>query len=169
MRNTIAIFLIGLLSSLLFYKIGVSETMDIFVKPPAYPERIFPCARCHDYVPVKKQQHTLAMNHADIVLEHAEEQRWCLDCHNAEDRNKLRLLNQKVIDFSKSYELCGQCHGTILRNWKAGVHGKRIGMWNGKKLYRLCISCHNPHQPKFKPVKPQSRPLKPLEINLVAQ
>jgi hypothetical protein len=34
-----------------------------------------------------------------------------------------------------------------------GVHGKRIGRWDGEKTYLLCVSCHNPHTPRFKGVK----------------
>jgi hypothetical protein len=94
----------------------------------------------------------------------AKEQRWCLDCHNANDRDVLRSASGKLISFEESYYLCGQCHGTIFRDWKAGVHGKRTGLWNGKKQYRLCVHCHTPHWPKFKPLKPMPPPLKPDEI-----
>ena len=175
MKKNIIIILLGIVVGFAFNNVAVSETKDkvaigetkeFFVPPPAYPERVFPCTRCHDNVQLKTEQRKLKMNHADIVFKHAEEQRWCLDCHDAKDRTKLRLINQELIDFDKSYTLCGQCHGTIFRDWQAGVHGKRIGMWNGKKLYRLCINCHNPHAPKFKPLEPQVRPLKPLEANL---
>jgi hypothetical protein len=72
-----------------------------------------------------------------------------------------------VIFFEKSYLLCGQCHGTIYRDWKAGVHGKRTGQWNGRKQYRLCVHCHNPHQPKYKPLKPLPPPIRPGEMKLV--
>jgi len=48
------------------------------------------------------------------------------------------------VPFTASYELCGQCHGDKYRDWKVGVHGKRTGMWNGKKTYYLCVNCHNP-------------------------
>ena len=58
---------------------------------------------------------------------------WCFDCHNPDNRDKLRLANGKLVKFEESYILCGQCHGTILREWKAGLHGKRTGMWNGDK------------------------------------
>jgi hypothetical protein len=102
--------------------------------------------------------------HEDIVLKHAEEQRWCLDCHNASDRDKLRYASGQLISFDESYYLCGQCHGTIFRDWKAGVHGKRTGYWNGKKQYRLCVHCHNPHQPKFEPLQPLPPPIRPDEI-----
>jgi hypothetical protein len=37
-------------------------------------------------------------------------------------------------------------------------------MWNGKKEYRLCVHCHNPHQPKFKPIKPLPPPIRPEDL-----
>ena len=70
--------------------------------------------------------------------------------------------NNKVIEFAFDY--CGQCHGTIYRDWRAGIHGKRTGYWNGKKEYRICLKCHNPHDPKFKKLKPEPPPLRPRQI-----
>ena len=106
--------------------------------------------------------------HTEIAesFNHANQQRWCLDCHNPDNRDKLRLANGKLIDFEESYYLCGQCHGTIFRDWKAGVHGKRTGEWNGKKMYRLCVHCHNPHHPRFEPLSPMPPPVPPAEIKL---
>ena len=71
--------------------------------------------------------------------------RWTAD-DNAK-RDFLHLINGKKVPFTESYELCGQCHGDKYRDWKVGVHGKRIGMWNGKKTYYLCLNRHNPHNP----------------------
>ena len=56
--------------------------------------------------------------------------------------------------FEESYRLCGQCHGEKYRDWRAGVHGRRVGQWNGAKRYLLCVHCHSPHQPRFKPMAP---------------
>lgn len=70
--------------------------------------------------------------------------------------------NNKVIAFAFDY--CGQCHGTIYRDWKVGIHGKRTGYWNGDKEYRICLKCHDPHNPKFKQLKPDPPPLRPRQI-----
>jgi len=53
------------------------------------------------------------------------------------------------------YEMldCGQCHGDKYRDWRAGIHGKRVGQWDGEKSYFLCVNCHNPHSPGFKGVQ----------------
>jgi hypothetical protein len=87
--------------------------------------------------------------HEDVKLHHAEQFRWCLDCHDADDRDKLRLQSGEKIGFEVSYRLCGQCHGDKYREWKKGIHGKRTGNWNGDKQYLLCAHCHNPHNPTF--------------------
>jgi hypothetical protein len=132
------------------------ETPKYFVPPPPFSEGIFPCSDCHSDMEVNPERRELEDEHVEIseIFNHASEQRWCLDCHNPDDRDKLRLANGDLVSFEESYNLCGQCHGTIFRDWKAGIHGKRTGEWNGKKQYRLCVHCHNPHSPKFKPIKP---------------
>jgi hypothetical protein len=137
-----------------------ADVPDFFVPSPPFSEGIFPCSECHADLDVNETRRELDF-HEDIVLKHAEEQRWCLDCHNPDNRDKLRLANGQLIFFEKSYVLCGQCHGTIYRDWKAGVHGRRTGYWNDKKQYRLCVHCHNPHDPKFKPLKPLPPPDRP--------
>ena len=136
-----------------------------FVPPPPFSEDIFPCSECHEDIEPNPERRELE-EHTEIAetFDHAKEQRWCLDCHNANDRDKLRLVNNKLISFEESYFLCGQCHGTIFRDWKVGVHGRRTGEWNGKKTYRLCVHCHNPHNPRFKPIKPLPPPIKPGQI-----
>lgn len=121
----------------------------------------FSCTKCHLYRAADRNKRVLKEYHVSIELKHAEEQRWCYDCHEGD---KLRLQNGRLVGFDTSYYLCGQCHGTIFRDWKAGIHGKRTGMWNGEKQYRLCVSCHDPHSPRFKPLEPKQAPMMPKEI-----
>ncbi len=143
----------------------VHKIPKYFVPPPPFSEDIFPCSDCHDGMDVNPQRRVLEEFHEEIELKnHNEANRWCLDCHNPDDRDVLRLASGKLVSFEESYLLCGQCHGTIFRDWKAGIHGKRTGDWNGQKLYRLCVQCHNPHQPRFKPIKPLPPPIKPAYI-----
>ncbi len=138
---------------------------EFFVPPPPFSEDIFPCSDCHDDMDVNPERRELEDFHEEIqIINHNEAERWCLDCHNPDNRDVLRLVNGKLISFEESYLLCGQCHGTIFRDWKAGVHGRRTGEWNGKKLYRLCVHCHNPHQPRFQPLAPKPPPIKPKDI-----
>jgi hypothetical protein len=128
--------------------------------PPLTPG-IFPCSNCHAGMTVNTRKRELQAEHTTIKLHHAENVRWCLDCHSAGNRDKLRLMNGEKINFSESYLLCGQCHGNIYRDWKVGIHGKRTGYFNGPKTYFLCVNCHNPHDPQFKPIKPEPPPYRP--------
>jgi hypothetical protein len=131
-------------------------------RPPFSDDLIFPCSQCHARMqPPNAKHRVLTEYHTEIVLHHAEGQRWCTDCHNLQNRDKLRLVSGELIDFTESYRLCGQCHGDKFRDWKVGVHGKRTGNWNGDKQYLLCVHCHNPHDPKFKPLKPMPPPNRP--------
>ena len=131
------------------------------VPRPPFSEGVFPCSQCHSYMKPDPKPRVLTEYHTEIVLHHAEGQRWCTDCHNLLNRDKLRLVSGELIDFTESYRLCGQCHGDKFRDWKVGVHGKRTGDWNGDKQYLLCVHCHNPHDPKFKALKPLPPPDRP--------
>ncbi len=131
------------------------------VPPPPFSDGIFPCSQCHAFQKPNRARRTLSDMHTDIVLKHDEEHRWCLDCHDADDRDRLHLASGERISFEESYLLCGQCHGEKLRDWRAGVHGRRTGEWNGHKKYLLCANCHNPHQPRFKSIEPRPAPQRP--------
>lgn len=128
------------------------------VAPPPFTEGIFPCSNCHTPDAVVNRTPHEVTAHPDIVLHHDEKNRWCLDCHDAKNRDQLHLADGRPVKFTESYKLCGQCHGPTLRSWKAGEHGKRTGSWSGQKLYLLCVNCHNPHSPRFKPLKPLPPP-----------
>ena len=131
------------------------------VPPPPFSDGIFPCSACHSGMQVNKTRRDLTGMHADIVLKHDTEHRWCLDCHDAANRDQLHLASGEPVPFEQSYLLCGQCHGEKLRDWRAGVHGRRTGDWNGHKRYLLCANCHNPHQPRFRAIAPKPAPKRP--------
>lgn len=131
------------------------------VPAPPFTEGMFPCSACHAGMAVNRTRRELSEMHTEIVLGHDEEHRWCLDCHDAENRDSLHLAGGELVPFEQSYLLCGQCHGDKLRDWKAGVHGRRSGAWNGHKTYLLCAHCHNPHQPRFAPIAPRAGPRRP--------
>lgn len=129
---------------------------------------IFPCSDCHDEDwEADPEVRDLGEPHDEIpgkFVNHDSDNRWCLDCHSAKQRDKLRLINGDLVDFNEYYRVCEQCHKRILREWKMGVHGKRTGNWNGDKEWMHCTQCHNPHDPPFKAIKPEPAPKKPLEI-----
>jgi len=111
---------------------------------------------CHNGVipptfPKNKNPRTLTM-HQNLVLDatklpHGRGAVWCLDCHHPTQRNKLIDNLGGPISFDQPQQLCGKCHGDILRDWREGIHGKRIGEWasNGTKRWFVCTECHNPH------------------------
>jgi hypothetical protein len=144
---------------------GQAETtpLRVQVPPPPFSEGIFPCSDCHNEkdLPTNYVRRTLVDAHDDIVLKHDAEHRWCLDCHDAGNRDQLHLASGEPVPFPESYRLCGQCHGEKYRDWRVGVHGRRVGQWNGAKEYLLCVHCHNPHEPRFKPLKPKPAPRRP--------
>ena len=139
--------------------VPVTERLE--VPPPPITEGLFPCSACHAGMPVNRTRRALTEMHADIEFDHDEQHRWCLDCHDAENRDVLHLAGGEPVPFEESYRLCGQCHGEKLRDWTAGVHGRRTGQWNGHKTYLLCAHCHDPHRPRFRPIRPEAAPRPP--------
>jgi len=142
-----------------------NSIQEIAVEAPPLTEGIFPCSDCHvDLVP-NPERRTLDW-HEEVtgIFDHDSENRWCLDCHDLNVRDSLRLASGKLLGFDESYKLCGQCHGEKLRDWKVGVHGKRTGQWNGAKHYLLCVHCHNPHAPKFGQLVPEPPPVYQNEL-----
>lgn len=142
---------------------GTGEN-EIQIPPPPLSDGIFPCSECHADMEPNLERRELEEFHDDIVLEHDEENRWCMACHDAENRDMLHSASGELIDFKESYKLCGQCHGPKLRDWKEGIHGRRTGNWNGRKEYLLCAHCHDPHSPKYKKMKPEPPPKRPGRI-----
>ena len=156
------------------------EETQYAVPPPLVYQGLFPCQACHrkDASGVSSQAdrqksflgkflrapdptpRILVQMHRDITLKHADWQ-WCLNCHDTTERNYLRLITGEKIPFEQSYRLCGQCHGHIYNDWKLGIHGRRVGQWNGKKLYLLCAHCHDPHGPKYRKLMAQDPPQPP--------
>ena len=132
--------------------------------PPPFSEGIFPCTQCHAG---KGDATRRTLGFHDEIQEqfnHDSQNRWCLDCHDNANRDVLHLSSGAPVPFTESYLLCGQCHGDKYRDWRAGVHGKRIGHWDGQKTYFLCVHCHNPHSPRFKGITPEPRPSRPEEM-----
>ncbi len=136
------------------------------VPPPPFSEDMYPCSECHADLELDLEPRQLEYAHDEIELRHGPDDRWCFDCHNPDDRDTLRLANGILIGFDESYRLCGQCHGTIFRDWRHGIHGRRSGFWDGAKSYLLCAHCHNPHAPRFAPMKPLPPPVRPQLLGI---
>lgn len=80
-------------------------------------------------------------------FQHGRGRIWCLDCHHNTKRNMLVDHFGEPISVDQPQLLCGKCHGDKLRDWRDGIHGKRIGDFTagGKKRWFTCTECHNPH------------------------
>ena len=110
-------------------------------------------------------------------LQHGRGGIWCLDCHHTTQRNKLVDHFGDPISFDQPQVLCGKCHGDKLRDWRDGIHGKRIGDFTstGKKRWFTCTECHNPHNVQhgetsrgFKPLQPEPPPQLPRGMTSAA-
>ncbi len=117
------------------------------------------CSDCHEDEPTNFEVREMDDEHDEMEFAHGTT--WCLDCHDADDRDVLHLAGGKKVSFDETSTLCGQCHGSKIPDWEAGIHGKRTGHWRGDKDYRPCISCHNPHVPGFEKRKPKPPPTRP--------
>ena len=102
--------------------------------------------------------------HDDIVLKHDEQNRWCMDCHDAENRDMLHLASGTPIPFKESYKLCGQCHGPKLSDWKAGIHGRRTGSGTGKRNIFCAPTATIPIRQDLEKMKPEPAPKRPGKI-----
>lgn len=137
---------------------------EIQAVAPPFSEGIFPCSDCHEGSGNPERRELEAHEDVQAIFTHDSAHRWCLDCHDNENRDVLRLASGAHVPFTESFRLCGQCHGDKYRDWRAGIHGKRIGLWNGPRTYFLCVHCHNPHSPRFAAMTPEPPPQRPEEM-----
>ena len=140
-----------------------SGGQDIQGAVPPFTEGIFPCTQCHDGKTVKLNTtpRKLVDMHDDIVLKHGPNVRWCLDCHSAEHRDLLHLVDGQLIDFSKSYLLLRPVPRGQAARLRVGVHGKRTGEWNGKKQYLYASTATTRTRPTSSRSSPCLRPSLP--------
>ena len=75
---------------------------NYFVPAPPFSEGIYPCSNCHGAMETNVLRRELTFHQEIKLKNHAEEQRWCLDCHDKNDRDKLRLASGKLITFEES-------------------------------------------------------------------
>jgi len=110
----------------------------------------FKCSQCHNNKPVRVAQ-AAEMVHGDIKLDHGgrEKPLSCFTCHNKEDRDSLETEAGVKVDMDHSYQMCAQCHFRQKKDWVGGAHGKRVSYWAGPRVVKSCVSCHNPHSPRF--------------------
>ncbi len=138
---------------------GAPEAALKPLPPPPMADGVYPCSDCHANLETDFTRRALEQH--DITLDHGDRERWCFDCHDTGDRDQVRLASGALVPLTESQKLCGQCHGDKYRDWRLGVHGKRMGDWNGAREYLVCVACHDPHSPKFRPLAPMPPPVRP--------
>ena len=127
------------------------------------------CYACHEQnkpVVLKfdaEKRIILAEEHNDLTMAHGGHNRNnnCFNCHNESNLKLLQTRDGRELNLLDSTQLCGSCHGPTYRDWEAGVHGRTGGFWDsarGSVTRQACVSCHDPHAPKFPPQKPGPGP-----------
>jgi len=129
---------------------------------PAMNDEYLPCSDCHEGQETNRTPREFTDDHEGRTVVHGD--LWCLHCHDVDNRDFLHLTTGQLVGFDESWKLCTQCHGQKLADWRAGVHGKRTGHWRGEKQYRPCVTCHNPHKPRFQSLEPKPAPRRPEQI-----
>lgn len=118
------------------------------------------CNECHKLFDSPPTERRLLTQHTNIVLRHGMNNR-CFNCHDRGNREKLVLTDATLLGFDEVPRLCSQCHGTVFRDWRRGMHGKTMGSWDassGKQVRLVCNDCHNPHSPAYSPIAPLPGP-----------
>ena len=111
----------------------------------------FRCSGCHNNKEVKITR-AAETTHGDIIVEHGRPEKplACFTCHKKDERDFLVNENGSRVDMDHSYQMCSRCHFRESRDWIGGAHGKRVSYWAGERVVKNCVSCHNPHSPRFK-------------------
>jgi hypothetical protein len=114
-----------------------------------------PCQSCHDGAePLQGDPKEKGVFHEKIELKHGRNQH-CFNCHNRKQPADFSNFDGSPIKLADVQLLCAKCHGTTFRDWNSGAHGRRSGHWDvskGGPKPTVCIACHNPHWPIFKPL-----------------
>lgn len=137
------------------------------------------CYACHDRAK-RVELHfdpegniKLPEEHNDLVMGHGRHKRNnnCFNCHDEVNLEQLQTRDGRQVKLLESTPLCGSCHGPTYRDWEAGVHGRTSGYWlktAGAPQRAACVSCHDPHAPKFPAQKPAPRPYPLHAVGTVA-
>lgn len=120
-----------------------------------------PCKSCHEGTEaLQGDPKEKGVFHEKIVLKHGRNQH-CFNCHHRLQPADFSNFDGTPLPLENIELLCAKCHGTTYRDWGLGAHGKRTGFWDkakGGPKPTVCIACHDPHWPLFKPLKAAPAP-----------
>ncbi len=135
---------------------------DPLLEAPLYENAGFQynCNSCHQHFNLSDKRGQRIAEHTQLSLNHGSNDR-CMNCHNPQNLEAFVAHDGSTIEWQDSLQLCRKCHGPKYRDWAAGVHGRPNGYWDtgrGASVKAVCIACHDPHDPAFKPVAPAPGP-----------
>ena len=120
-----------------------------------------PCQSCHEGKEgLQGNPKEKGVFHDQIELKHGRNQH-CFNCHHRMQPADFSNFDNAPIKLANVEMLCAKCHGTTYRDWASGAHGRRSGFWDpakGGPKPTVCIACHNPHWPLFKPMQAAAPP-----------
>lgn len=119
------------------------------------------CRTCHDgAAPLSGDPSGRGVVHDKVVVNHGRN-RHCFNCHDRRQPATFTDIDGASVDLAKIELLCARCHGPTYRDWRNGAHGRRMGYWDaarGGPKPVVCIACHDPHWPVFKPLRAAPAP-----------
>lgn len=121
------------------------------------------CSSCHSIKAPNTERRdgaSLTAFHQGLKTQHGG--LTCLSCHDSVNYDRLRLADMTPVPFKKVMTLCRQCHGPQVRDYNHGAHGGMQGFWDkrrGPRTRNGCLTCHDPHAPKFRPMYPAPGPI----------
>ncbi|MBF0296610.1 MAG: hypothetical protein HQL96_15600 [Magnetococcales bacterium] len=152
----------GLLMLLLVPAAMAAETAAVRVQETRIPSG---CANCHAWRTPDPLPRSLNQPHGNLTLDHGQTAIWCLECHLANQPEQLQAGSGPPVAMADAWRLCMRCHARQTRDWRFGVHGKRVRGWQGERIVLPCSGCHNAHRPAWPatplappPNRPQSVP-----------
>jgi hypothetical protein len=120
------------------------------------------CESCHSLredKPMPSRPEELEEFHKGLSFRHGELA--CTSCHVASEPLSLHLATGEPLPMPDVMRLCGQCHGSQHRDYRAGAHGGMAGHWDlsrGDRTRNNCVDCHDPHTPRYQGAHPVMKP-----------
>jgi hypothetical protein len=122
----------------------------------------YPCTSCHIPGQAAVPPDRAADAHQNIQPVHpAETGATCATCHIPVQVDRLVLPGGATASLDQPYRLCAACHYAAVDDWAAGVHGKRLDGWYGRRIVMNCTECHDPHRPSLDQRTPFPGPVLP--------
>lgn len=124
------------------------------------------CATCHSLPGVSRAGRPVTeaptRMHEGLVVNHGvRADLRCDSCHAGPDYGALKTADGRRVEYAEVNTLCRQCHGPQARDFDHGAHGGMQGHWDlkfGDRQRHACVTCHDPHAPKFAAMWPARPP-----------